>query len=214
MLRLLFFALFLTFPWISALTENNDAELVHQETDILIKSSKLYKTLTYELKIYNRAGEKFTKVSIPYSKLIKISKLEAIVKDYSGTIIKKLQKGDITDRSAFSDNSLYEDNFVKEFTLKHNSYPYSIVYSYQIQEDEFLWIDYWMPIIDSKVPTLNAKLNLEVPVNYKVLFKSQFTDSFRADTTDLLIKYSWGTSYKNIIEPEFFSPPVMIKYDT
>lgn len=145
MLRLLFFALFLTFPWISALTENNDAELVHQETDILIKSSKLYKTLTYELKIYNRAGEKFTKVSIPYSKLIKISKLEAIVKDYSGTTIKKLQKGDITDRSAFSDN---------------------------------------------------------------------FTDSFSADTTDLLIKYSWGTSYKNIIEPEFFSPPVMIKYDT
>lgn len=207
MLRFIF-ALLLTVPWISAFAQNPNAELVYQETDIVIKSGKLYKNMTYEIKIYNRAGEKFTNVSIPYSKLIKISKLEAYVKDNSGAIIKRLQKGDITDRSAISDNSLYEDDFVKEFTLKHNSYPYSIFYTYQLQEAEFLSIESWMPVIDRIVPTKKAILKVEFPADYKISFKSQFTDTFRADTTDSLIKYSWETSYRNIIESEFFSPPV------
>jgi hypothetical protein len=207
MLRLIF-GVFLTFINLSAFTQIHNAELVYQETDIFLKSSKLFKNMTYEIKIYNRAGEKFTKVSIPYSRLIKISKLEAYIKDNNGTIIKRLQKGDITDRSAISDNSLYEDDFVKEFTLKHNSYPYSIFYTYQLQEEEFLHIDNWMPVIDRKVPTQKALLKIEVPSDYKVLFKSQFVDTFMADTADLMIKYSWSTSYKDIIEPELYSPQV------
>jgi hypothetical protein len=208
MLRFLF-ALFLTFSFTEAFTQNHDAELVYQETDIFFKSGKLIKNMFYEIKIYNRAGEKFTKISIPYSRLIKISKLEAYVKDKNGAIIKKLEKGDVTSRNAISDNSLYEDDFVKEFTLKHNSYPYSIFYTYQLQEEEFLQIDYWVPVIDRKVPTLKAILKVEAPVDYKISFKSQFVDHFSADTTDLLVKYSWSTSFKNIFEPEIFSPPVI-----
>jgi hypothetical protein len=206
MLRLIF-AFFLSIPCLSAFTQNHDAELVYQETDISFKGGKLYKNLTYEIKINNRAGEKFTKVSIPYSNLIRISKLEADLKDISGTVIKKLQKSDITDKSAISDNSLYEDDFVREFTLKHNSYPYTIFYTYQLQEEEFLNIAYWIPVIDRKVPTLKAVLNVEVPADYKISYKNQFIDSFRADTSDLLIKYSWNTSYKDIIEPEIYAPP-------
>ena len=136
MLKFLFILLF-TLPFVEVFTQYHYAELVYQETDISFKNGKLIKNETYEIKIYSREGEKFTNISIPYSKLCKLSGIEACIKDKNGTIIKKLQNSDISFKSAISDFSLYEDDFVKEFTLKHNSYPYSIIYSYHYQEEEF-----------------------------------------------------------------------------
>jgi hypothetical protein len=103
------FLLFLCFN-ISLFAHDRDAELIFQETNISIKNGKLLKKISYEIKINNRAGEKFTKISIPYSKLIKVSKIEAYIKDNSGAIVKKIQKDEIIDKSAISDYSLYEDN--------------------------------------------------------------------------------------------------------
>ena len=96
---------------------------------------------------------------------------------------------------------------MKKFTLKHNIYPYSIIYSYQVQQREFIYLDYWLPIIDIKVPTLKAVLNVEIPKDYEISYKSQYIDSFRMDPAEGIKKYTWETSYKNIITPEVFSPP-------
>ena len=35
-------------------------------------------------------------------------------------------------------NSLYQDDFVRKFTLKHNVYPYRIGYTYQTVSKQFL----------------------------------------------------------------------------
>jgi hypothetical protein len=186
--------------------QDYNAQIVLQETDIYIKNGKLIHDIKYEIKINNRDGEKLTKISIPYSKLIKVSKIEACIKDNSGNIIKELEKSEIKVKSAISDYSLYEDDYVKEFTLKHNSYPYSICYSYEVQQHEYLSIDYWLPVIDWNTPTLKAVLNVEVPKGFIISYRSQFTDSFDIDSTDLIIKYRWSASYKNLIEPETSSP--------
>jgi hypothetical protein len=188
-------------------SQKDDAELVNQEADVLIKNGKLYNTLTYEIKINNRSGERFTKVSLPYSKMVKISGLEAYIKDFTGTIVKRLQKSDVTDKSAIADGTLYADEFVKEFTLKHNVYPYSIVYSYHYQADEFINIINWMPVVSMDIPTKKARLRLEVPVDYKILYQSQFIDTFRVDTVLPVIKYSWEASYTCIKKAEIYSPP-------
>ena len=124
---------FISFQILS-FSQDYDAELIVQQTNIEINNNKLTKDLYYEIKIYNRAGEKYTKITIPYSKLYKLSKIEAYIKDSNGRIVKKLKKSEIVERSSISNFSFYEDDFVKEFTLKHNSYPYTIVYSYQIQQ--------------------------------------------------------------------------------
>ena len=211
MLRILI-ALFLICLSLPAFTQEFDAELINYQTIISVRKGKLYKAHTAEIKINNRAGEKFTTVSIPYSKLIRVSKLEAFVKDNLGLTVKTLQKKDIIDKSSISDYSLYEDDYLKEFTLKHNSYPYSICYSYEVQQEEFLSIDDWLPVLNRKVPTRKAVLMVEVPLNYKIAFSSKFTDSYKTDTTDLLIRYTWSASYKDIIVPEISSPSLSLFY--
>lgn len=184
-----------------------DAELVMMKTDILIKGNRLYKTHVYEIRINNRPGEKYTEVAIPFSKLKRVSKIDACIKDKNGIIIKKVQKSDITDRSAISDFSFYEDDFIREFTLKHSIYPYSIIYTYQEQEDEFIFLEQWMPVIDPAVPTLKAVLNVEIPEGYNISYSDRFTDSFNADSSGASVKYTWTASYTNLKEPEIFSPP-------
>jgi hypothetical protein len=182
------------------------AVLVNQQTDLSVKNSKLYITRSYELRINNRSGEEYTEISIPYSKMSKVSKIEAYIKDKDGIIVKKLKSGDIKDRSLISEGSFYDDNFVKEFTLNHNFYPYTFFYSYQLQEAEFFYLDYWKPIIDYDIPTLNATLTLDVPRDYKISYSAQHIDSVKTDTIENRIKYRWKASYTKQIESEILSP--------
>jgi hypothetical protein len=183
-----------------------DAVLVNQQTDLTVKNNKLYKSYNFELRINNRSGDQYAEISIPYSKMSKVSKIEACIKDKDGIIIKKLKSGDITERSTMQDFSFYEDNFVKEFTLKHNEYPYTICYSYMLQEEAFFYIDLWSPSINTEVPTLNSLLTLEVPRDYKITFDSQLIDSFKVDTAETSIKYRWRASYINLYDSEIYSP--------
>ena len=213
------------FNVIPSFAEIPDAVLVNQQTCLSVRNNKLYITRSYELRINNRLGEKYTEISIPYSKMNKVSKIEGYIKDENGVIIKKLKSGDIIERSTMQDFSFYEDNFVKEFSLIHNIYPYTLCYSYQLQEDEFYCIDEWMPVINSDIPTLKASLTLDVPTDYKISFSSHLIDSVKMDTLETRIKYSWMTSYSKQYEPEIFSPeksmnfpevdivPVKFKYD-
>lgn len=189
-----------------AFSQSINAELVKHETNITINNSKLTKKVTIEIQINNRDGEEYTKISIPNSGINKVSNINAYIKDKNGNIIKKLKKEDITNFSAISNISFYEDTYAKEFTLKHNEYPYTIVYSYQEVQNEFLYIDYWFPLIDTNIPTHKATLLLETPLDYKLTFKNQNIEKLTIDTTTTSLKYMWVASYNEIIKSEIFAP--------
>ncbi len=190
---------------ISGYAQDYDAELTFHKTNISVKQNRMYKTSTFEIKIYNRAGEKFTEVSIPYSEMDKVSKIEASIRDRNGNIVKKLKRNDISDRSAFSNGSFYQDYYLYEFTLKHNSYPYTLVYSYQRLQKEFFYLTDWTPVLRSNIPTRKALLNIEVPLDFKIHFDHYLIDNFVVDTLDESIIYSWLASYENTIDPEIYS---------
>lgn len=185
-----------------------DAVLVNYRTDLQIKNNKLYTNRSYELIINNRKGEAYAEVSIPYSKMNKVSKVEAFIKDKDGILVKNLNSADIKERSMMADFSFYEDNFVKEFTLIHNVYPYTLCYKYQQQVDDFFYIDNWTPVMNRDIPTLNAVLTLDVPVDYKIAFSQQLVDSCEIDTLDKSIKYIWKGSYSRQIVPEIYAPEI------
>ena len=207
MTKILLLIGFISFQILS-FSQGYDAELTFQQTNIEISNNKMTKDLHYEIKINNRAGEKYTKITIPYSKISKVFNIEAYIKDSNGRIVKKLKKGEIIERSSISNASFYEDDFVKEFTLKHNFYPYTIGYSYQVRQNEFLYIDYWIPIIDEKIPTLTANLKVSLPLNYDIVYKNQYIEDPIIDTVGNVINYQWHTSYTELIKYEVCSPPI------
>jgi len=193
------------FPVIS-LAQTYSVELIEQRKDIVVNRNRLTKEVYYEIKINSRAGERFTKVRIPYSEMNNVSNIDAYIKDANDKVVKKLRRREIEDKSLISDISLYEDHFVKEFTLKHNSYPYTLVYSYTIQEREFLYIGYWIPVISERIPTRNASLKVSVPVNYTIDYANHFIDEPKLDTIGNTVTYTWNSSYTDIIKQETLSP--------
>jgi len=194
--------------FITSFSQDYDAELITHKTSITINNANLTKEISYEIKINNRAGEKYTRISIPYSELITVSNIEAFIKDASGRVVKRLTKSEIITKSSISDFSFYEDNFEKEFILKHNVYPYTVFYSYQIQQKEFFYIDYWIPVIDERVPTLSANLKVSAPISYGISYHGKHIKDTGADTIENRIIYQWTTSYTDIIKPEVYSPAV------
>ena len=189
-IRIFIFAIAISSSY-NLLAQKYDAELVNHETKIFIKKNKLYKIVFYEIRVNNRAGDKYAEVAIPYSQMNKLSNINAFLKDRNGVTVKKLKKGDIEERSAISNYSFYEDDFVKEFTLRHNTYPYTIYYSYEIEQEEFIFIDYWLPVLDDKVPTLKAKLFIELPNEYNISYTEQLVKNVKVVPTGLNTQYTW-----------------------
>jgi Transglutaminase-like enzymes, putative cysteine proteases len=190
------------------LSEGVDALLLNQKTDVVINSGKLNSTKSFEIEIFSRKGERYCDISIPYSKMRKVSKIEACIRNKHGEIVKQLKQSEIKNRNDFADFMFYADNSVKEFTLVYNEYPYTISYSYQEQMDEFLSVQDWCPILDIEIPTYKASLNVEVPKDYKIAIKSNRTDSFIVDSTKSAVFYHWKAIYLKPIQVEPYSPDI------
>lgn len=182
-----------------------NAEVINYVKNIEVFRGKLFVEETVDIQINNREGEEFTEVSIPYSKSEPISSLSACIM-VNGQVIKKLAKSDVVTKSYISDGSLYEDDFVKEFTLKHNTYPYVLSYSYKTQYNSFLYIDYWSPVIDYDIPTSKASLTVKVPEGYFIEFKDQMIDRFNVDSTAGSKIYTWEATYIKQVIKELYSP--------
>jgi len=184
----------------------NDAIVTNLKTQIKIESNKLIKLNSYEILVNNKNGEDYCHIAIPFSKLNRVSKLEAYIKDKNGLVVRKLKNSDITERSMMQDFSFYEDNFVREFTLLHTDYPYTLFYQFQEESNEFLFIDSWTPVIDTHIPTTNAILTLDIPKDYKISYKSNLIDNFKVDTLTNNYHFTWKASFSKEFESEIFSP--------
>ena len=203
--------LLITFLSLSAAAikaQDHDALLLQQRTDIEVRNGILKKSESFEIQINNRTGEKFTKLSIPYSRLNKVKITEACLKDLYGNTIRKLKKSEVTDRSRFSDNTLYEDQMVMEFTLKHNVYPYILACSFEYRVGEYFYLDYWSPVLDYDIPTQFAELNVFVPADYSILYSCHNTDQPMVDSLEGRITYRWQAAYSGDLEEEVQSPPL------
>jgi hypothetical protein len=184
--------------------ENPACEVVNYVSSCEIKNDKLTETDTIVIQINDRTGERYTNVSIPYSKSQKISDLNAWIEDANGKIVRKLKNGDIINKSSISDYSLYEDDFIKTFSLKHNVYPYRIVYAYRTSFKQFITIR-WDPVLHHKIPTRNAKFTLTVPKDYAFQKYYNNISDPKVDHTGDVVRYTWVTSFPKPIEDELYA---------
>jgi len=171
------------------------SEIIKHISVIKIKGDKLERTDSVTLQINERIGDNDAEIAIEYSKGDKLFIGDTWIEDMKGNIIRKLKKNEITDRSYISGFSLYEDDFIKSFSLKHNSYPYRVVYSYKITYPRFIHItniDY----TNSKTPVRSAKLVVETPVDMQIKYEQRNVSKPEINTIANTKIYHWSYSYK------------------
>lgn len=171
-----------------------DSEVISDYSYYQVKGNKLTLNSTTTIQINNRMGDHSADISIAYSKGDKLSIDGAWIEDMDGNIIRKIKSKEITERSYISDMSLYEDDLLKSFELKHNVYPYRVVYSYTITFNRFMTIASFN-YERAKTPVNLGILCVEVPEGYPIAYTQQNMDAPKIETSNGSAKYCWNYQY-------------------
>ncbi len=131
---------------VSAIPEELKADanaVIREEEESFIINSKSSATHRVHLviTILNAQGSDYAKKVIDYSKLKKVSYFKSYVYDAYGKQISKTKASEIYDQAAY-DGNLFSDVRLKAVNLSQGSYPYTVVFDYEI---EFKFLFYIPP---------------------------------------------------------------------
>ncbi len=175
------------------------SEIISDISHIQIKGSKLVVTDSVVMQINERMGDHDATIYIHYSKGDKIDIGDAWIEDMHGNIVRKLKKNEIKDRSSISDIALYEDDFVKYFEMKHNIYPYRIVYSYKATYSKFLTL-ISLDFTNRRRPVNRGKVIIEAPEATPIKYKQKNVEEPLITSDMGVTRYQWDYKY---IPPKF-----------
>ena len=93
------------------------------------------------LTILSEKGEREQYQVVHYSDLTEILSVEGEIYDATGNRVKKIKKSDYEDVSA-SGSNMYSDNRMKVLDFKYHSYPYTVVFKYQVKDRNMMFLSF------------------------------------------------------------------------
>ncbi|MGY4384318.1 transglutaminase-like putative cysteine protease [Pedobacter sp. UYP24] len=108
-------------------------------------------TVKQVITVLNKNADRAVTLALNYDKNTIIKSVKGQILNPSGEQMGKFTLSNFIDQSAVSDFSLYEDSRVKYYTPNINSYPYTIVYDYEIRFKQNLNIPVWYATPDLNV---------------------------------------------------------------
>jgi hypothetical protein len=96
--------------------------------------------------VMNKGGDIHGQLVLFYDKNIAIKAVRGEIYDEFGKQTSRFSLSNFRDESAVNDFSLFEDSRVKYYIPQINTYPYTIVYQYEIRNKQNLIIPQWRPV--------------------------------------------------------------------
>ena len=123
-----------------------DATIRNECIEVNMKNpSNVTIRLTRAITVHNRNGETHGDIELYYNKSRKIKSVKGEIYNAFGNAIGKFSLKDFGDRSASGQSSLYDDTRMKNYSPAVYDYPYTIVYTAEMQQNQNLLIPSWMP---------------------------------------------------------------------
>lgn len=200
---------FLCFLYFSSplLGQKPGNEIIDYSTIIKIEKGKQIIERSFLIQINHKQFDWISDIEIPYHKNDKVEILEAVILDEQSNVLRKLKKKEIITRNDISSSSFYDDNFVKEFKLKWNSYPYQIRYRYRQTRNEFIYVANWYPLVENAA-TRNASLKVVLPTDYNVKMEVSDDLTYSKNKENSTITHHWKLESIKPIKEEVLSPPL------
>lgn len=128
------------------LKERADATVRNEQIEIDMKDiNDMTIRIMRAVTVYNRNGDEHGGIELYYNKSRKIRSVKGEIFNEFGISIGKFSLKDFRDRSASGESNLYDDTRMKAYNPAVYSYPYTIAYSVEINENQNLLIPSWMP---------------------------------------------------------------------
>jgi hypothetical protein len=169
-----------------------------------ISSNSYYERVV--ITILNSKGSNYAKRAIGYDKNSTVKFFKGTLYDASGKEIKKTKSSDILDYSAYDGVSLYSDNRIKQISLTHGSYPYTVEFEYQIDEKILYGLPSFYKWKDDEVSIQKQTFTIQYPLSIKPNYKLNNIEQPKLQTVDGKESMTWA--YENVIplKNEPFSP--------
>ncbi len=145
-------------------------------------------------------------LSIYHNASQEVKGLKAEIFDHNGKVIRKLKAKEVETRAFISNGTFFGDDLIKEFDLAWNEFPYRFRYSYEMEDNSFIYLAHWLPVYNDNVKTVSAKLTVDVPIDYKYNIHVNGVPNITEQVIAGRRVLSCESSYSNKINGESFSP--------
>lgn len=142
------------------LTENANAVIRLEKIEIAIKKRDAMTVKTYRaVTILNEKGLKFMEAGESFSKTQSINAIEAWIYNANGELVKKLKKKDFKEHSLSEGTTITDD---KVLTLDYTpvQYPFTLVYTSEIETSNTAFLPQWSPLEDTFLSTVKADISI------------------------------------------------------
>jgi len=141
----------------------NNADVVVREynSETTIKSlSSLVTNVHVVLTVLREGGLDYANLVLPYDQFTDIENIKAITYNEDGIQISHSKPSQILDESAIPDGLFYTENRVKKLKLSALRYPFTVEYSYEIDQSKIIGYPRWMPIDDYRISVEHAMMTI------------------------------------------------------
>lgn len=177
------------------LKQNADA-VIRNETQFLtvkdIKSAQLNYKIA--ITIFNQAANYLSKMEEIYDPFSNIYNIKAAIYDADGKKIKDYKSSDIKDQSLLSSFSIYDDNRVKRLDFVHNSYPYTIEYSYSQDYKGIIAFPNWSDLRAFNLAVEQTSYTIEKNKNYQLHYLTSAKIKTDSIVSGDKIQYKWSSN--------------------
>jgi len=188
----------------------NGADAVYRKYITSIEYSSSSNKLTIsrhiEVTVLNEKGRFHSDFIVPYDADKPIKNMIAYLYDENGKKIKTFKGDEIKGYSLFSESTLFHDNRQKQIEVYAPKYPYTAVFEYTQQYNQFIGIPSWYPQVGYRVGVEYTSFSITYsnysPVRYKLFnIPEPVKESLQPDVTSL----TWELQNLKPINEESFS---------
>lgn len=191
-----------------SLKENANAVLRLDQMDITIASQRSMNIKVKRIvSVLNNKGLDDIDAYQHYDKSTSIKNIEATVYDGFGNEIKKIKRKDFRDQSAVSGSTLFSDNRILYLDYTPISYPFTIVYSSEVESSNTAFLPQWYFLSSFYLSVEKCVLNVTYPKELGFKKKEfRFSDFNVKKTVDTDTNLSYIATNILAQKPEDLSP--------
>lgn len=192
----------------SNLKSRANSVIREMETTVDMRATdQVIMTVKKVVTVWNKSGDPRAELVIYYDKSSSIQRVKGQVLDAMGNLNTKFSLSDFNDQSAVSDGSLFVDYRLKYYSPIVTTYPYTVVYEYEIRNKQNLIIPDWYAnaypdqSVEKNKYTFISRPGDEIRIReYNYAGKSEVLKSEKSTS------YTWQLSNKPAFKAEPYAP--------
>ena len=133
----------------------------------------------------------------------RLTRFDGVIRDASGAVVRRLDRRDAQDQTM---GSLYDDLRMREASLYGDRYPFTVEWSYEVEDRGVLGWPTWRPQPEGR-PVESASFTLSVPAQTAVRTRPRDVDAPRTRVEGGRNVHVWTVGQRGAAVAEPFGPP-------